>query len=249
MRHALYDELVPFYRLLDPTEGHEDEVASFVAAFERALRPSETRRSLLELGAGAGNNVFYARDRFDCTLVDLSEPMLSLSRALNPACEHVVGDLRTVRLGRAFDAVLVHDAICYMLTEEDLAAAARTAFAHLRAGGAALFVPDCVRESFFESTDDHAADAVDGTRGLRVIEWMWDPDPSDTTYTVDYAFLLKDASGVRAVHDRHIEGLFSIETWQRILSEAGCRVEIVGRPLGDLGDATPYTDSMFLAMK
>ena len=106
-----------------------------------------------------------------------------------------------------FDAVLIHDAIVYMTSEADLAAAAATAYAHTRPGGAALFVPDCLRDTFAESTDDHGGN--DGTHGFRAVEWMWDPDPQDTTYTVDYAFLLRDGSGVRAVHDRHIEGLFS----------------------------------------
>lgn len=246
---GLYDELVPFYRLLDPTEDHEDEVAEFLSVFDRALGAGAANRSLLELGAGAGNNAFYLRQRFDCTLVDPSDAMLALSRELNPGAEHVIGDMRSARLGRTFDAVLVHDAICYMLTEHDLAAAARTAYEHLRAGGAALFVPDCLRETFFEHTDEHGADAPDGGRGLRAVEWMWDPDPADTTYTVDYAFLLRDGRGVRAVHDRHIEGLFSRETWRSVLRDAGFRVEIVGRSLGDVGERTPYSSECFLAVK
>jgi hypothetical protein len=39
------------------------------------------------------------------TLVDLSEEMLVVSRQLNPECQHHQGDMRTVRLGRTFDAV------------------------------------------------------------------------------------------------------------------------------------------------
>ena len=40
---------------------------------------------------------------------------------------HHVGDLRSVRLGETFDAVLVHDAIDYMTTEVELRAAFETA--------------------------------------------------------------------------------------------------------------------------
>ena len=40
--------------------------------------------------------------------------MLELSRTLNPDCEHLEGDMRTLRLGRTFDAVLIHDAVMYM---------------------------------------------------------------------------------------------------------------------------------------
>lgn len=58
--------------------------------------------------------------------------MLDLSKKSNPECEHILGDMRTLRLNRTFDAVFVHDAICYMRTREDLRAAIETAFVHLR---------------------------------------------------------------------------------------------------------------------
>ena len=54
------------------------------------------------------------------TLVDRSAGMLAVSQRLNPECEHVLGDMRTVRLNRLFDAVLIHDAIMYMLSLADL---------------------------------------------------------------------------------------------------------------------------------
>jgi hypothetical protein len=65
--------------------------------------------------------------------------MLGLSRELNPECEHIASDMRTLRLDRTFDAVLVHDAVMYMTTGEQLLAAARTAFVHTRPGVEGLF--------------------------------------------------------------------------------------------------------------
>ena len=61
---------------------------------------------------------------------------------------HHRGDMRTVRLGTVFDGVLIHDAVSYMLTEEDLRAAFATARAHLRPGGLLRVAPDLVRENF-----------------------------------------------------------------------------------------------------
>ena len=146
--------------------------------------------------------------------------MLSVSRALNSECEHVEGDMRTARLGRQFDGVFVHDAVCYMTTEADLRMAIDTAFVHCKPGGAALFAPDFVREIFRPSTDHGGHDSE--TRALRYIEWTWDPDLADSTYVVDYAYLLRAADGtVRVEHDRHIEGLFGRADWLRLLSEAG----------------------------
>lgn len=226
---ALYDELVPWYRLIDPYMDHEDEAASYQAAIERVASPRP--ETLLEMGAGAGGNAFFLKRRFRCTLTDLSEPMQALSRELNPECEHLLGDMRTLRLGRSFDAVFVHDAVVYLTTEDDLLAMALTAFLHTRPGGAAVFAPDFVRETFRADTLLITGD--DGDRALRGLEWAWDPDQGDTTYNVEYSFLLREGTEVRSVHDRHQEGLFPIATWRRVLESVGYRVETFERPIGD----------------
>src|SRR5262245_43953920 len=150
MQPLLYSDLIAWYRLVDPPAEHFEEAGCYQAAFERAASPEP--RTLLDLGAGAGHNALYLKRRFRCTLTDVSSEMLALSRELNPECEHVLGDMRTLRLGQSFDVVLVHDAVMYMTTEDDLLAAARTAFTHTRPGGAAVFAPDCFRETFCEDT-------------------------------------------------------------------------------------------------
>jgi hypothetical protein len=89
------------------------------------------------------------------------------------------------------------------------------------AGYTVAVLPDFVRETFTPGTDDGGHDASDG-RGLRYLEWRWDPDPDDDTYLVDYAFLLRDATGsVRVVHDRHVEGLFARAQWLAWFEAAG----------------------------
>ncbi len=50
------------------------------------------------------------------------------------------------------------------------------------------------------------------------------PTPTDTTYLVDYAYLLRDHDGsVCVVHDRHSEGLFGRVKWLELLSQVGFR--------------------------
>jgi hypothetical protein len=60
----LYGELVPWYRLIDPAEDHVDEAAFCGDTLERAGR--SRLETLLELGAGAGNNALYLKRRFRC---------------------------------------------------------------------------------------------------------------------------------------------------------------------------------------
>ena len=227
----IYGELASrWYHLLDPLSDHRNEAAGYADALARAAVPSP--RTLLELGAGAGNNAFFMKARFQCTLADRSPQMSALSRARNPECEHVLGDMRTLRLGRTFDSVFVHDAINYITTVSDLRAVAETAFLHTRPGGSALFVPDALRETFREGTN--LITGEDGTRAMRCIEWMWDPDPADDTVAVEYAFVLREDGRVTVHHDRHVEGLFARQAWLDILAGAGYRPESI--PCTDEGD-------------
>ena len=221
MPHKMYGELASWFHLITAPARYEEEAAFYSQTLIDAC--AEPPKTVLELGSGGGNNASHMKTRFELTLVDLSPAMLDLSRGLNPECEHIEGDMRSVRLGREFDAVFVHDAIDYMTTEADLRAAIETAAAHCRPGGAAIFAPDHVRETFRPATANGGHDGSgDDKRSLRYLEWTYDPDPDDTTYTTDYAYLLREADGsMRVVQDRHIIGLFSRDDWLRWLREAG----------------------------
>jgi SAM-dependent methyltransferase len=129
--------------------------------------------------------------------------------------------MRSLDLPNRFDVVLAQDAIGYMTTEADLRSAIATASRHLRPGGVAILIPDHVKDTFKETviSDGHATG--DG-RALRFLEWDFDPDPADTTITVEFALMLRDAGGaVRIEHDSHIAGLFDRATWLRLMAEAG----------------------------
>ena len=217
----LYGELAPWFHLL--TSPEQDDYAEEAALVLGLLRenvdgPLET---LLELGSGGGNMASHLKRDLRLTLTDLSPRMLDESKRINPEAEHLEGDMRTLRLGRTFDGVLVHDAISYLLTDADLRAAFETAFVHLRPGGAAVFAPDHITEAFETGTDEGGHDGRDG-RALRYLEWTFDPDPSDTTYHVDMAMILREADGsVQVHHDRHTLGLFPRATWLDLLAGVG----------------------------
>lgn len=231
-----YADLARFWPLLSPVEEYAEEAAEAARLLGTAARPVE---EVLELGAGGGHNAFHLRRRFRMTLTDLSPDMLACSRTLNPGCEHVQGDMRTLRLGRTFDAVFLHDAVDYMASEADLSAAMATARAHLRPGGLVLLAPDHTSETFAPGTEHGGTDGPDG-RGIRYLEWTHDPDPSDGRVTVEYAFIVRAADGRVEVHgETHTVGLFPRTTWLRLLGENGLRAEAVEERTTE--DRTPRT--------
>ena len=226
----LYSELAEWWPIFSAPEEYREEAAFFARVLTESCHPAPRR--VLELGSGGGNNASHLKARFAMTLVDLSSSMLSVSKALNPECEHLEGDIRTLRLGRTFDAVFVHDAICHMTTEADLRAVMETAFDHLRPGGVALFAPDFVRETFVEYTDHGGNDTDSGS--VRFVQWTSDPDSSDTTYLVDFGILIRDQQGeMRVVHERHIYGLFARSRWLRLLRDVGFELNTVNVVLDD----------------
>lgn len=222
--HRFYGDLAGWWPLISPPEEYEEE-AAFIATLLRSA-PSPVRE-VLELGSGGGHNAMHLKATFAMTLVDLSDGMLDVSRRLNPECEHHRGDMRTLRLGRSFDAVFLHDAVDYMATEDDLRQAVGTAFVHCRPGGIAVFVPDMTLETFEESSDHGGTNGPDG-RGVRYLEWTWDPDREDSWSLTEYVFLLRDADGsVDVVHETHQLGLFGHDQWLRVLAEAGFDARVV----------------------
>jgi SAM-dependent methyltransferase len=215
----LYTELATWWPLVSPPWHYVDEAAELLPLLMKAA--DATPHRVLELGSGGGSLAFHFKAHVQMTLSDISPAMLEQSRQVNPECEHMVGDMRTLDLGRTFDLVFIHDAVMYATDESALRATLDTAARHCRPGGGVVIVPDFVRETFQPAATAHGEDGKDG-RGLRYLEWKWDPDPRDTTFEVAYAFLMRHPDGAMQVEmDRHLEGLFPREAWLTWLRFAG----------------------------
>ena len=160
--YRVYSDLAGWWPLISPPEEYTGEAAHLADLFHTAEIPV---REVLDLGSGGGGVAVHLKRRLTLTLVDLSEEMLAVSRRLNPECAHQQGDMRTIRLGRVFDAVLVHDAVDYVTDAGDLRQLIATAFAHCRPGGMAVFVPDYTAETFQGGTGGGGSTGADGRQG------------------------------------------------------------------------------------
>ena len=236
----LYTDLAGWWPLLSPPdEDYAAEAAVIVDLLTETF--GECPATILELGSGGGNNACYLKRHAGMTLVDLAPGMLEVSRKLNPELEHIQGDMRTVRLGRTFDAVVIHDAVMYLLTEADLAAAIATAHVHLRPGGAVIVLPDCVSETYTPAVESGGEDGDDG-RSMRYLIWCQTPMPGASEFHEDFLMLLRKADGsVEAVHDRHTFGVFSRAVWLQTFRNVGFGTPIVR--------SDPWRQDVFVARK
>jgi SAM-dependent methyltransferase len=217
-QYRLYGELAEWWPLISPAAEYVDDAAAISAVFASVAPPV---RSVLDLGSGGGHVAWHLRPGRSLTLVDLSPDMLAVSRQLNPDAAHVAGDMRTLRLGQVFDAVLVHDAIDYITSQKDLRQVIETAFAHCRPGGLAVFAPDHTAETFRAGTGSGGSSDQAG-RQASFRERRTDPEPDDDWILAEYEFTLREADGtVRVVPEAHRLGSFGRDTWLRLLAEAG----------------------------
>ena len=229
MTERLYHDIADWWPVISPPSEYAGEAARYVETIQGSAR--RPVREVLELGSGGGHNASHMKHAFAMTLVEPADGMRELSRELNPECTHLPGDMRSVRLGRTFDAVFVHDAVMYMTTEDDLRAALQTVAEHLAPGGVALVAPDATRETFSEATDHGGGEDKSGRRA-RYLEWRLPSESGETTYTVHYAFLLYEPDGKMTVaHDVHLEGLFPRVMWLRLFDEVGLAATLVPRTI------------------
>src|SRR6266571_1133387 len=128
----LYRDLAWTWPILSPPERYVREAREIRRLIRRRVPGAST---LLHLGCGGGHLDRTLKRSFEITGIDASPSMLALARGLNPKVAYRVGDMRSVRLGRRFDAVLIADSVAYMQTEKELRAAFRTAWVHLAPGG------------------------------------------------------------------------------------------------------------------
>jgi SAM-dependent methyltransferase len=131
-RSLLYDE-PRLYDLVFP-DAEAGLARLCRTAFARHL-PAPPR-SVLDVGCGSGRTLeTLAPHVAECWGVDLLESNVAHARARHRGLTIVQGDMRTVRLGRTFDAVTSFgNALAYALTDADLAATVATYAAHAHPG-------------------------------------------------------------------------------------------------------------------
>jgi ubiquinone/menaquinone biosynthesis C-methylase UbiE len=236
-QNDLYTKYAQWWPLL----SHPSEYIEEAAVYRQIIMEhSEViPKTILELGSGGGNNAYHLKKHFKMTLVDLSKQMLMVSQALNKDCEHIRGDMRTLRLDRTFDVVFIHDAIDYMQNIDQLRNAITTAYIHLRPGGLALFVPDHTKETFVSSSAHGGNDSE--RKGLRYLEWVVDEDPNDCVYSTYMVYLLKNGNTIKGSRvDHHLWGLFPRKEWLSLMKAVGFKGKAIPFELSDFKNEKHY---------
>ncbi len=222
----MYADLAWTWPIISSPEDYAEEARQFRDFLRDAAAIDVTE--VLHLGCGGGHVDSQLKRYVHITGVDVSPAMLRLARRLNPEVAYRYGDMRSVRLGKAFDGVLISDAVAYMRTERDLARAFATAYHHLRPGGSIVTYAEHAAERFDRARTE-VLRARRGDTEVVFFEDRYDPDPKDTTFEATFVFLIRRRGRLRVETDRHVLGLFPASTWRRTLRETGFQMRHAGR--------------------
>jgi len=217
----LYKDLAPFFPIITPPQDYLEE-GEYFAQVIKNTSPIEAK-TLLDLGSGGGNDDFALKKHFEITGVDVSDEMLKLARKLNPEVKYLKGDMRFICLKKEFDAVAIFDSINYMVTMDDLRAAFKTAFDHLKPGGILITVAEVTKDRFRQNWTRCLTNSK-GSMEVTFTENYYDPDPKDTSYEATFVYLIREKGKLRVETDRHLCGVFELQTWIDLLQEIGFKV-------------------------
>jgi hypothetical protein len=82
---------------------------------------------------------------------------------------------------------------------------------------------------------------------MRYLEWCFDPDPNDSTYSCDFAYLLHLPDGsLRGEYERHTLGLFATHTWLDLIRQVGFEPQAIPFVHSEL---PPGSSTLFLGRK
>ncbi|MFC2032891.1 class I SAM-dependent DNA methyltransferase [Chloroflexota bacterium] len=211
-----YSDLAWTDHIIAPPDEYAKETESLINAIkEHSVNEVKT---LLHLGCGAGGSDYTFKRHFKVTGIDISGKMLEIARDLNPEAVYHHGDMRTIELGEFFGAVVVPESIDYMRTENELYSAIITAQKHLKPGGLFLVVAN-IAERFNRNNFVYTGSQDDIE--ITLFENNYVPAYPGTTYEVTLVYLIRSKGKLKIYNDRHILGLFKLETWLNLLKRAG----------------------------
>jgi len=220
----LYSDLAWTWPIISPVEDYIEETELFSKLIREHSKIEV--KTLLHIGCGGGHNDYTFKKHFKVTSLDISKDMLTLAKKLNPEVNYKYGDMRTIMLEEKFDAVTILDSVNYIKTAKDLQRTFITAYEHLKPGGVFLtFVEQIAGQ--FKRNNTTCSNHSQGDVEITFIENYYDPDPNDTSYEATFIYLIRVGGKLEVRTDRHLCGIFKLETWLELLKATGFEVKQV----------------------
>lgn len=225
MAEGSYDKSARIYDLLYVGIGLKDYRAE-TAELDRIIKEScPTARTLLDVACGTGAHLAELRQRYEVEGADLSPAMLAVARARLPGIPLHHADMRTLDLGRSFDAVIcLFSSIGYVTEPSEMRSTVARLAAHVAPGGVLILDgwlrPDEWREGYRPEPDIARDDEVLVVRLAR--SWR-----EGNVTEMDMHHLVQTAAGIDYFVERHRLALTPTAGYVSAMETAGLTTRVI----------------------
>jgi ubiquinone/menaquinone biosynthesis C-methylase UbiE len=177
--------------------------------------------TLLDVACGTGTHAGFLSQYYQVTGTDLNVRMLKIARKKHPEIRFVECDMRSLNLGRQFDAITcLFSAIGYMKTKSDLQKAVTSMSRHLLPGGVLLVEP-------WFSEEQWNAGRVSINRvekpDIKIVRMALARKRGRVSH-LEFQYLIGTSKGIEHLTEHLDLGLFAHEEYMEVFTRAGLRV-------------------------
>jgi SAM-dependent methyltransferase len=195
----------------------------------QSLRPGAA--TLLDVACGTGAHLAHLQRWYAVTGADIDPAMLAVARRRCPGVDLVAADMRTLALGRRFDAVTcLFSSVAY---GDDLAGAVAALAAHVAPGGV-LVVDGWIRpERWLDPAPPHALTARSDDGSVAVSRVGHSTTDGRRT-RLDLQYLIgRTGAPTEHVVEHHDLVLYRDDEYRAAFAAAGIAVDVVPGPYSD----------------
>ena len=221
----MYGQVARIYVLLYTGTGIKDYPAEAEALHALIQESSPHARSLLDVACGTGAHLEIMRRWYAVEGVDISPEMLEVARSRLPLVPLHLADMRTLDLGRQFDAVMcLFSAIGYLTEPAEMQTAIRRMTDHVAPGGV-LIVDGWLRPEAW-SDDYRGGPDVASDDSTTVVRLALSRRVGSIT-EMDLHHLVRDASGIEYFVEHHRLALVPTADYVAAFEAAGLEARVV----------------------
>jgi SAM-dependent methyltransferase len=221
----VYGKVARIYDLLYTGTGIKDYPAESEALHSIIQEASPGARTLLDVACGTGAHLAILRRWYEVEGVDLSPEMLEVARARLGDVPLHMADMRTLELGRRFDAVTcLFSAIGYVTDPAEMRSTIRRIADHVAPGGV-LLVDGWVRPEDW-GDEFHGGPDVASDEETMVVRLTFTRRVGSIT-ELDLHHLVRDADGIDHFVEHHRLALVPTADYVSAFESAGLRARFV----------------------
>ena len=179
-------------------------------------------RTILDVGCGTAEHHKFLKEKYVMKGVDLNTDLIAVSNDKNKDCKYYVADMRTMDIGKTFDAVLcLFSSIGYLRSQNELEQAFTRFAKHLNPGGVVIVEPWFTPDKWTPG-NRHVLNAEnEQMKVCRMNHSVLEGDVS----VLNFHYMINSEKGVDYFSERHELKMFTTKAIIGAFEKAGFKVQ------------------------